>query len=72
MKIDLTPAELEAALWAVGMQTIGNACDIDEIVSCGISRKEAYALLRAYSKMIEARSPRRNALERSILKARSS
>ncbi len=56
--IKLTAAELEAVLWAVGNMTDGNARDIDEMMACGITRREARNLLRAEIKMLSAKAVR--------------
>jgi hypothetical protein len=54
MKIELTPAELDAVLWAIGMQTTGNANDIDEMMACGMTRPMCRALIKAESKLIDS------------------
>lgn len=51
MRIELTRAEVDAVLWATGNFTHANAYDIDEMVSNGLSRSQAKALLRAEDKM---------------------
>lgn len=51
IKFELTEAEYKAVMWAVGMQTMGNARDLDEMVLCGMTMNEAKALARAEEKM---------------------
>jgi hypothetical protein len=48
----LTYDELDAVLHAVGQMTGGNANDIDEMMLCGMTLKEAEALLRAEAKLM--------------------
>lgn len=53
MKIELTRAEVEAVLWAVGQFTESNANDIQEMKRCGMSAHSAKALIRADNKLRE-------------------
>jgi uncharacterized protein YoaH (UPF0181 family) len=54
MKVQLTRIELSAVLWAVGQHSESNANDIVEMMSEGLSRAEAKALIRANVKLRNA------------------
>jgi hypothetical protein len=59
MKIDLTPAEIEAALNAISQMTNGNARDFSEWkLATHSTRAEWNALLRAEEKLEAARRKR--------------
>jgi hypothetical protein len=52
----LTLAEYKAVMWAIGNMTDANARDIDEMLACGMTRREAKNLLQAEAKLIQAES----------------
>lgn len=55
--LELTRAEYDAVMWAVQMQTEGNARDLDEMVLCGMTIHAAKALCRAEEKLVAAVIP---------------
>lgn len=54
-RIELTASELDIVLHCIGEFTNGNARDVDEMMLCGLSRKETRTLLRAERKLTKSR-----------------
>ena len=56
IKVELTLAECNEVLMAIGQMTDGNARDLDEMVLCGMTRTQAHTLIRAEQKLFKART----------------